>query len=163
MKYYRNTLMIFIAALVSFLFIACAKGSDPNRPNDPNPPATLEDSAALLLGKWKIVKDSSTNIGDYYFTEGGPNGTKYSPIPGVYFGVAADYLDFKSNGTVDMHANGQSETATYLLYPENKLGIGDMVHGKATIITFTATELTFDLSNTSLNGGIYFRRTYLGK
>lgn len=163
MKYYKNALIILIGTLLSFLFTACAKGADPNRPNDPDPPATLEDSVDLLRGKWRLVKDSSTNSGDYYFTEGGPGGTKYFPIAGVYFGVAADYFDFKYDDTVDMQANGQSETVTYRLYPNNKLGIGDMVHGKATIIKFSAKELTFDLSNTSPNGGIYFRRTYLGK
>jgi hypothetical protein len=162
MKYCRNLLFIVIGTLACLLVIACAKG-DPNKSNESDPPATLEDSVAMLLGKWNLIKDSSTNIGDYYFTEGGPGGTKYSPTPGVYFGVATDNFDFKSDGTVDMHANNQSETATYILYPDNKLGIGDMVHGKATIITFTATELTFDLNNTSPNGGLYFKRTYLRK
>ena len=40
-------------------------------------------------------------------------------------------MEFKIEGTFSMHANNQDESVTYKLYPDAKLGIGDMVHGKA--------------------------------
>lgn len=160
MKYNITKIVCLLVFAACFFFPACSKNSAADRPNEPDPPSPLKDSAELLLGKWKLIEDSSTNIDDYYFTEGG---TKYYPTPGVYYGKTEDYFDFKANGILDFHANNQSYSTTFELYTDNKLGMGDMVHGKATIITFTATEVTFDLNNTSPNRGKYFRRTYLGK
>jgi hypothetical protein len=123
--------------------------------------AGFTDSVNALLGKWTLIKDSSTNIGGYFFVEGG---IPYSPTPGVYMGTAADYWDFKSNGTVSMHGNNNHYTSDYYLQPNNKINIKEMLLiDTANLLTFTETQLTFDFKASSSNGGIYYRRVYLKK
>lgn len=141
---------------VSIFFCSCSKNAvtDNNDQLDP-----VVDSTALLAFRWNYVKDSSTNIGDYYFMEGG---TSYSPTPGVYNGVPGDFVDFKSDGTVEIHANNNSWQSTYSLHPGHKLVITDLlVHDTGTVVLLNATDAVLDWSNTSPNGGQYFRRMYL--
>lgn len=117
------------------------------------------DSSALLTFRWNYIKDSSTNIGDYYFMEGG---APYSPNPGVYTGVPGDFVHFKTDGTVDIHANNQDYHSTYFLHPGNKIVISDLlVHDTGRVVQLNATHAVLDWSNTSPNGGKYFRRMYL--
>jgi hypothetical protein len=157
---FKNLFILSLVVLSCYLLNACSKSS--NKPNDPNPPATLEDSAALLLGKWSLAKDSSTNIGNYYFLEGN---SAYYPMPGIYWGKAEDYFDFKSDGKVDMYHNNQEYNYTYELYPNNKLVVFEILLSvdTATVIRLTPTEAIFDWNPTSPNGGKFFRRTYLKK
>ena len=144
------------------IFIACTRSPDPQRPNDPDPPGTLQDSAALLLGRWKLIKDSSTNIGNFYFIEGG---IAYTPGHGNYFGKDEDYFDFKPDGKVDIYANNNGYNYTYQLFPGNKLVIAEILLAAdtATVVKLAANEAIFDWSKTSPNGGKFFRRSYLGK
>jgi hypothetical protein len=141
-------------------FSACHKGTD-DTGNQPTQLNSLADSAAALAQHWKFVKDSSTNIGNYFFMEGG---TPYYPTPGVYFGTAADYWEFRNDGSSTVHANNNTYQSAYILHTGNKLEVtGSMAHGLATVIKLTPTEAIFDWNNTSANGGVYFRRTYLEK
>jgi hypothetical protein len=158
MKFKKNLFTFLAILFCCYLFVACNKSS--NRPNDLNPPSTFQDSAALLLGKWKIIKDSSTNIGNYYYLEGG---TALYPMPGVYLGKAEDYFDFKSNGNVDIYANNQSYNYTYKLYPNNRLVITEILNSidTAFVVTLTKKDAIFEWNPTSPNGGKFFRRTYL--
>lgn len=144
--------------LASCLFALSCKKDGTTRETDI---LNLEDSVVLLQAKWKVIKDSSTNIGNYYFME---NGTAYYPTPGVYMGTAADYWEFLANDTLSLHENQQSYKSKYQLSSNNILVVKDMlVHGNGTVITLTTIEATFDWSNTSPNGGRYFRRVYLKK
>lgn len=125
-----------------------------------NQPANT-DSVSLLAQRWKYIKDSSTNIGNYYFLEGN---SALSPIPGVYFGNSADYWEFRRDSSSTVHINNQTYQTDYILHPNNKLEVvGMMVHGMASVIKLTATEAIFDWNNTSPNGGVYFKRAYLRK
>ena len=127
----------------------------------PLPDPTFADSVALLKGKWVVIKDSSTNIGNYYFTE---NGTAYYPTPGVYMGVTGDYWEFANNDTLTARENNQTYKSKYQFFSNNKLVVdGLQVHGNGKVITLGALTATFDWSNTSPNGGQYFRRIYLKK
>ena len=127
----------------------------------PPPNPTFADSVALLKGKWVVIKDSSTNTGNYYFME---NGTAYYPTPGVYMGVAGDYWEFSNKDTVIAHENNQTYKTKYQLLTNNQLVVDDLlVHGIGKVITLGAFTATFDWINTSPNGGRYFRRVYLKK
>ncbi|MBL7697492.1 MAG: hypothetical protein JNK79_05020 [Chitinophagaceae bacterium] len=106
-----------------------------------------------------LSHNSHFNIGDYYFVEGG---TAYSPTPGVYTGVPGDFVDFKSDGTVELRANNSSYQSTYSLHPGDKLVITNLlVHDTGRVVLLNATNAVLDWSNTSRNGGKYFRRMYL--
>lgn len=140
-----------------FLIYSCDKDNPARETED----LTLEDSVALLQGNWKVIKDSLTNTGNYYFME---NGTAYYPTPGVYYGTAADYWKFLANDTLMLQENQQTHSSRYQLLTNNQLVVQDMlVHGTGRVITLTETAATFDWSNTSPNGGQFFRRIYLKK
>jgi hypothetical protein len=120
---------------------------------------SLSDTLSMLLGKWKYIKDSSTNIGSYYFLEGS---TPWVPIAGVYYGQAADYWEFRSNGMSYHYGNNNSYSSPYLLQTANQLEFAELnAHGRATIVKFTLNELVFHFNNTSPNGGKYHRGVYL--
>lgn len=150
----RSMLLIVVIAVGFSLFFACTRDSSRN-------PTQTSDSTTLLTIKWKLIKDSVSNIGTYYFMEGG---TPYYPTAGVYFGTATDYWDFHSNGSVYIHENNQSYTSTYQLHSNNKLVITDMlVHDTGRVVTLTSSDAIFDWSRTSPNNGKYYRRVYLKK
>ena len=153
-----NKKTLTTAALVTCFFIYSCDKDDPARETED---LTLEDSVTLLQGKWKIIKDSLTNTGNYYFME---HGTAYYPTPGVYYGTAADNWEFLANGTLGIHENQQTYNSPYQLFSNNQLVVQDLlVHDSGSVVTLTATAATFDWSNTSPNGGQYFRRIYLKK
>ncbi|HUQ67151.1 MAG TPA: hypothetical protein VM101_13400, partial [Flavitalea sp.] len=118
MKSVLKDLIIVVSVLI--VFCSCSKNGATQNDDQLEPPV---DSIELLSFKWDYIKDSSTNIGDYYFME---NGGAYSPTPGVYTGVPGDFVDFKSDGTVDIHANNNSWHSTYAIYPGNKLVITEL-------------------------------------
>jgi hypothetical protein len=152
-----KTLIPAVLIISCFFIFSCHKDNPARETED----LTLEDSVALLQGKWKLIKDSLTNTGNYYFME---NGTAWYPTPGVYFGTAADYFEFLANGAMAIHENQQTYNSQYQLFSNNQLVIKDLlVHDTGSVITLTAVAATFDWSNTSPNGGQYFRRIYLKK
>lgn len=141
---------------IALIIIFSACGKDPAPDNN-----QTTDSATLLTTRWKVIRDSVSNIGNYYFTQGGIN---YFPNPGVYVGTAADYWDFHSSGSVDVHENNQTYTSTYHLYPNNKLVVSDMlVHDTGRVVLLTASDAIFDWSRTSPNNGSFYKRVYLKK
>lgn len=150
-------LITFAFAGMITLPAACTKDTDVQTNGTPS----LADSVTLVQGDWKIVKDSSTNIGNYFFTE---NGQIWYPTPGVYMGKSEDYWKFSSNGVVSIRANQNNYSSTYTLYANNRLVIKDLlVHDTARVITLTTNNFTFQMSAVSANGGQFFRRIYLNK
>ena len=115
------------------------------------------DSAAMLLGKWSVIKDSSTNNG--YVTSNGIYVTA-----GVYTGIPEDYWEFKSNGLLTFHANNQTASnLQYHISPNAGLYV-DIIsaafdEGHITTLTFNRT--TFFWKKTDINGKSYFRMVYL--
>lgn len=156
--------LLFLTLFASLMISACSKGGTaPPPPNEPELPANFADSAAFILGRWNLVKDSATNNGTYYVLI---NGSSYYPMPGVYPGVPGDNYDFKPDGTVSWYGNGNLGTDTYKLYPNNRLNIALMEgHTKdtGTIRTLTSTSFVFDFRDTSPNGGKWFKRVYLSR
>lgn len=151
----KRLLLLLTCTVV--LISACTKDPDVQTNGTP----TLADSVALVQADWKVVKDSSTNIGNYYFVE---NGQTLYPTPGVYMGRSEDYWKFSSNGVVAVRTNQNNYTSTYQLYPNNRLVVKDMlVHDTAHVVTLTANNFTFQWSAVGANGGQYFRRVYLSK
>ena len=133
-------------------FIACKKDSSETQPLD------TEDSTALLVGKWRLYKDSIVNTDMYlYFADG----FYWSPNAGVYIGKANDFYDFQSNGTLSLHENNQSYSFPYNLYQSRLVFPGQNVHDTAVIKKLTSLEARFEWKQTSYNGGKYYRRLYL--
>jgi hypothetical protein len=81
-------------------------------------------------------------------------------MPGIYWGKAEDYFDFKSDGKVDMYHNNQEYNYTYELYPNNKLVVFEILLSvdTATVIRLTPTEAIFDWNPTSPNGGKFLKK-----
>lgn len=118
------------------------------------------DSASLLSGRWKVIKDSVSNVGNFYYQ--GTYGQAY-PNAGVYWGRDTDFWDFGFNGMVSVSENGITGTRAYRLLPGGQLDIdGWTEHYKtATVVTLTTTETSYYWTQTSANGGQYYRRVYL--
>ncbi|WP_276484837.1 hypothetical protein [Paraflavitalea pollutisoli] len=147
--------IVFVTTIT--LLTACTKDPEVQTTGTP----TFTDSIALVQADWKVVKDSSTNIGNYFFIE---NGLTLYPTPGVYMGKSEDYWKFNSTGAVVVHANQNTYSSTYELFTNNRLVVKDMlVHDTARIVTLTANAFTFQWSKVGANGGQYFRRVYLSK
>jgi hypothetical protein len=123
--------------------------------------ATLADTVSLISGKWNVVKDSITNVGDFYFLIGG---TPNFPNPGIYIGKPVDYWDFKSNGALSLFENGNAYTSTYQVMPNSKLIVTDLlVFGVGNILSLTPTSTTLYWAQTSPNGGRLTKTVYLKK
>jgi hypothetical protein len=116
------------------------------------------DTATLILGVWKVIKDSVVN-------NSWINPTNYMSylIPGVYIGNANDFWKFDADGVFSMQENGISGTDTYSIQPDNKLEIPvwSRQYGAATIEKINSTVLTVYFHATSSNGGHYHRKVYL--
>lgn len=120
---------------------------------------SVADSATMLLGKWSVVKDSSTNDG--FVTSDG-----VYVNPGVYVGRAEDYWEFTANGIFNMRANGLTGgNFKYHIVPNAKLYI-DIISpyfddGK--ILELTLNKATFFWKKTNALGKTYSRMVYLKK
>ena len=114
------------------------------------------DTATLILGTWKLLKDSVTN-NSWISPTGG------YLIPGVYFGTSLDYWKFEPNGVFSARENNGTGTDTYTITPDKKLNIAvwTALYGPGTIETIDNSTLTVFFSATSVNGGQYFRKVYL--
>lgn len=150
-------LFTIVLACSVILTTACSK--DPEVQPNGNP--TFTDSVALVQGDWKVVKDSSTNIGNYYFIQ---NGQTLYPTPGVYMGKSEDFWKFNSAGVVSIRENQNNYSSAYELVASNRLVIKEMlVHDTGRVIMLTTNNFTFQWSVIGANGGQYFRRVYLSK
>jgi hypothetical protein len=114
------------------------------------------DTSTLVLGTWKVIKDSVTNNNWI-----NPAGAYL--LPGVYVGTSLDYWKFETNGVFSGRENNITGTSTYSITPNNKLDIPvwSVQYGLGTIETLTRTAFTVYFSATSSNGGQYFRKVYL--
>ena len=83
--------MIFLLAGAA-IFTACKK-------ND----STARTTAQKVVGKWTYVSD----IGTYIHL-----GVSH---PNSYIGIAGDFIDFRSDGTLYDHYNGGSDTTSYTI------------------------------------------------
>ena len=117
---------------------------------------TSSDTSTLILGTWKVIKDSVTNTN--WINPAGGN-----LIPGVYTGTPLDYWKFEPNGVFSARENNISGTGTYQVTPDKKLDIPvwSVQYGLGIIETLTNTSLTVYFSATSANGGQYYRKEYL--
>jgi hypothetical protein len=121
---------------------------------------TRVDSATLIAGHWRVIKDSVYDTPNYVNPGGG------HPTPGVYIGNASDYWDFNVNGILSLHENGFSAGGIhYQVLPNNKLSVDglDIYYDPATIETLTSNTAIFSWAKTLSNGERYFRRIYLSK
>ncbi|MBO9201297.1 MULTISPECIES: DUF5018 domain-containing protein [Niastella] len=119
----------------------------------------IADSATMLLGKWSIIRDSVTNDGNFVMVEG-------YPLPGVYFGVPADYYEFLSNGTLNIHEVGHTgNDFKYHLVPNSRLYFDYLspIYNDAYILTLTFNRATIFWTQRSGNGGRYTRTIDLKK
>ncbi len=114
------------------------------------------DTSTLILGTWKVLKDSVTN-NNWINPAGG------YLLPGVYIGAPTDYWKFEVNGVFSARENNVSGSGTYSITPNNKLDIPvwSVQYGLGTIETLNSTAFTVYFSATSSNGGQYFRKVYL--
>jgi hypothetical protein len=123
----------------------------------------VADTASIITGRWDVIKDSISNVGNFYFTQGGIN---YFPNGGIYFGVPADYWDFNSNGNLSLHENNNTySNIPYHFAGNTRLYINQIseAYNDAFILQLNATNATFFWTNTSPNGGVYTRKLYLKK
>lgn len=117
------------------------------------------DSAAMLVGKWMLVKDSSTN--NNFATSDG-----VYLIPGVYIGQPGDYFEFTPNGLYNLHANNQTGTGfKYYIVSNARLYIDIMSPwlDDGYILTLTPNKAILYWTKTSTAGGKYTRTTWLKK
>lgn len=120
------------------------------------------DSATMLVGKWRLIKDSVTNNGSFVIRDGG------YPLPGVYIGKAGDYWEFKRDGFADVYYYGGTMSFKghkYQLLPNARLYINELSasYDDAYILTLTFNTATFFWTATNVNGGRYSRTLYLKK
>lgn len=115
---------------------------------------TLSDTASLVLGTWKLVKDSVTN--DNWI-----HPAHVYLVPGVYMGTSLDYYKFE-NGMLSARTNNVSGTNAYSI-SGNKLDVPVWTaqYGLGTIENLNDTHFSFYFSATSSNGGRYYRKVYL--
>lgn len=121
------------------------------------------DTASIMTGHWQVLKDSVSNVGNFYFVQGGIN---YFPNSGTYFGTAADYWDFGSNGMLAMQENGNVfSNIPYHFAGNGRLFINQLstTYNDAFIVQLNNNTYTLFWTNTSPNGGVYTRKLYLRK
>lgn len=114
------------------------------------------DTATMVLGIWRVVKDSVAN-NNY----ANPNGGYL--LPGVYTGVSQDYFKFDANGAITVLENNISGSSTYRLVSSNKLEVvgWSNQYGLGTIQTLNSADFIFFFSASSANGGSYYRKVTL--
>lgn len=117
---------------------------------------TLSDTASLILGTWKLIKDSVIN-------ENWINPAGGYLLPGVYLGTALDYYTFETNGMLSARTNNVSGSNAYRITEDKKLDVPvwTVQYGLGTIEVLSNSNFTFYFSASSSNGGRYYRKVYL--
>jgi hypothetical protein len=129
------------------LNVGCSKSST----TDPSPTPAPTDPLSLLQHKWQVVKDVCV-VNNFAF----PNGD--IPLPGVYYGTANDYFDFRADGNVYIYESLPVGNSPYQLLSPTSLLITKFEWGDVTILTLTSNALSYEKSMTSPNGGTYYRK-----
>lgn len=141
------TILLFSGILLA-LNSGCSKSeTTTNTGNGP----TSTDPATLLQHKWQIVKDECV-ANNFAF----PNGD--IPNPGVYYGTANDYYDFRTDGNVYIYESLPVGSSAYQLLSPTNLYMSAFDWGNVTILTLTNNTLVWEKLLTSSNGGTYYRR-----
>jgi hypothetical protein len=140
-----NLAPVLFLSFCMILNFGCSKTDAPA----PNPTST--DPATLLQHKWQIVKDVCV-VNNFAF----PNGD--IPNPGVYYGTANDYYDFKADGNVYIYESLPIGNYPYQLLSPTNLYIPAFDWGNVTILTLTSNSFIWEKSLTSSSGGTYYRR-----
>ena len=151
---------LIFPVLIVFIFLpGCAK--DRTTPDPVEPIIDSLPASTALAGKWLIENDSVYNDGNYFIEFGG---TKNYPVPGKYYGAPNDFYDFQSTGDLSLFENGNSYLVSYKISGK-QLIISDTGTGADTsdIVSITATSARIEKYDTSVNGGLYFRRLNLKK
>lgn len=138
----------FIITFISL--ISCSKESESIQLNVPN-------DSTLLLGKWNLIRQTLTNPPPYYI-----NSLGLVPTPFSYLGQAGDYYTFKSNGTLVVHANNNTDSTLYS-FQNGRLLIKGSAWKNLKILTFISSNLSFECRDTSSNGGAYYHFVDLQK
>ncbi|HWJ90669.1 MAG TPA: hypothetical protein VNR87_06135 [Flavisolibacter sp.] len=114
------------------------------------------DTSTMVLGSWKLIKDSVSN-NNWVNPSGG------YPLPGVYIGAPGDFWKFEPNGVFSARENNITGSDTYNITANNKLVIPvwSNQYGPATIETLNNASFIVYFSATSANGGQYLRKVYL--
>jgi hypothetical protein len=140
-----NLVPVLFFSFCVILNFGCSKTDAPT----PNPTST--DPLTLLQHKWQVVKDVCV-VNNFAF----PNGD--IPNPGVYYGTANDYFDFRTDGNVYIYESLPMGSSPYQLLSPTRLLVTKFEWGDVTIITLTSNAFTYEKSMTSSNGGTYYRR-----
>ena len=90
-------LILYSVLLTALLFAACKKNTD--KPSSP-----------VLQGKWGIVNEAVLDV---------ENGT--TVYTDNYTGVAADYIDFRSDNKVYSLVDGGMDTSAYKMLSNNRV------------------------------------------
>lgn len=146
----------FIIRYLLFLNLSCLILISCSR-NDPPLSSSyriFNDTVSMVLAKWSIIKDSSTNTGFSYPSCG-------TPMPGIYIGIPGDYCDFNIDGKVYIFGNNHLASAPYQILP-GKIVFFDCGTIEASIQHLSATRLTLFWSLSNANGQ-YTRTLYLKK
>ena len=140
-------------------FASCKKGAS----KSDNPTSTIllkshNDSVIALTNKWTSYQDTVSNI-NYANSYG-------ADIPGVIYNPPGDYWNFMSNGTIVIVLEGANFSTTYQFLGGNQLLIPGLPAGLTrvcSITTLNSNTFIFVTTDTSSNGGTYFRRVWLKK
>lgn len=117
-----------------------------------NPAAATPAAARLLLGKWSLVKDSTSSS----FIGPAVNITEYT-------GTADDYYDFKADGKVYIKENGVYSTMAYTMATDTSAFLGD-VNFPSVINPLTSHSATINFAMPQGPGGGHSSHTvYLSK
>jgi hypothetical protein len=112
--------IIIIATLTFSALYGCkseiVKPQGPAIPGRPGSPAQSAAVSSDIVGKWSIVKDSTSS--QFLF----------SPVrTNVYMGGMNDYYDFRTNGKCYISNNGSYDTISYKVVTANSVVFGDPV------------------------------------
>ena len=121
-------------------------------------PKSHSDSLAFITNNWTSYQDSvsSINYGNSYG----------APISGVLYNPPSDYWNFLSNGNIAIVLEGTYYTTTYQFLIDNTIlinGLPASLTKPCTITTLTSKPFIFTTTDTSSNGGTYYRRVWLKK
>lgn len=119
---------------------------------------TFSDTTTMIKVRWGVIKDSVTNNNFTY-----PNGLY--PNPGVYFGVPADYCDFRTDGRVYIFENNNSDNSPYQILPDGRISITTFgnYNYECSILYLSSSKMTLFWNLISASGGQYTRTLYLSR
>jgi hypothetical protein len=95
-------------------------------------------TSVTIVGLWHILKDS------FYVVDAPPF---YNPGDSIYSGVATDYYDFKSDGSLYRKVGNIADTLGYEILPNNQI---DFVYNKYIMLYDSLVKLKETYTITTL-------------